>query len=338
MLKEIVNAGIWGIGIYMPEKIRKNDFWGEEFVKNLPSHKIKDPFDGTIERRVFPSDINPSDIETEAGKRALEDAAVTPDEIDLVMVHSMLQDEIIPGNASLVQHKLGLKNAAAWNMDTCCSSFVTMVITASHLIAMKTFRKILIITSVPHSRMVDYADYLSVNVGDGAAGVVMGEVNNGKGYIGSYCCSNGAYHDAFTMKERMPLGQVKRHYEPSPVQPLLTINPETAREIGRHSNETMKNSLMQCLKRSNISSDMVDLFVSHQPCSWAHDVWRDSVGIPKEKSHQTYKIYGNLASTSIPVNLWEARKTGKLKDGDLVLMASSGAGENHSICTLRWGR
>lgn len=337
MIKEIYNAGIIGMGSNMPEEVRKNDFWNDMIIENL-ARKDRNPFIGIEERRVFPEDLLPSDAETEAGRRAIKDSGLNPDEIDLVMVHSMLQDELIPGNASLVQYKLGLKNAGAWNMDTCCSSFVTMAIAASNLIAMGTFKNILIITSVFHRHILDYTHYISPSLGDGCAAVVMGRVSEGRGYIASHCLSNGEYHDAFTLKEKIPDGKTWSHFKPSPAKPVLVFNSETAYKIGKNSLKDMMSFLNTLLDKANVSGRDIDFFLSHQPVHWSHDAWRDGLGIPAEKSYQTFSKYGNIASSTIPVNLFEANEKGMLKDDAIVLMTSSGAGENFSAALFKWGK
>lgn len=335
MLKEIIPAGILGIGAYIPEEIRKNDFWENIKIMNLPEGR-RSPFERIDERRVFPSDILPSDAEVKAAEIAIKDSCISKDDIDLVMVHSMLQDEIIPSNASLVQYKLGLKNAGAWHIDTCCSSFVTMVTTASNLIAMGEFKNILIVTSVFHSRILDYSDYISLYAGDGAGAVVMGQVPEGRGYIASFCNSDGYYHDAFTLSERMPLNHTRRKFfEPSPLRPFFTTNPIKTNGVGKNSVDVMKEVLEKALKKANMTSDDIDMFFSHQPADWAHGAWRDSINIPKERSYETFRKYGNLASSSIPVTLYEAKEKGLLKERQTLLIASSGAGENHIAAIIK---
>lgn len=335
MLKEVASAGILGVGVYIPENIRKNDFWNNIPIQKHP--KGRNSFEGIEERRAFDENVLPSDLEIIAGKRAIEDAGISPDDIDLVIVHSMLQDELIPGNASLIQYKLGLKNAGAWNMDTCCSSFVTMAVTAANLIANKEFRNILIISSVIHSRMTYYTDYYSPWLGDGIGAVVIGQVPDDRGYIASYCTSQGYYHNAFTLTERMPINQQTRtHYETMPCKPVLTFTQEKTTQVGRNSNDDMKEILDGVLHKADMTAENIDLFLSHQPCHWAHDVWRDSIGVPKEKGYQTYRKYGNMASAVIPINLFEARNNGMIKDGDNLLMASSGAGKNHISAIFKW--
>ncbi|MHB8065595.1 MAG: 3-oxoacyl-ACP synthase III family protein [Ruminiclostridium sp.] len=337
MLKEIYSAGILGIGVNIPDEVRKNDFWDNIPLVNL-TRKERDPFKGIDERRAFSDELLPSDIEVVAARRALEDSGINPDAIDLVMVHSMVQDELIPGNASLVQYKLGLKNAGAWNMDTCCSSFVTMAIAASNLIAMGTFKNIIIVTSILHSHILDYSHYISPSLGDGAAAVVMGRVSEGRGYIVSHCGSNGAYHDAFTLKEKIPEGSKWVHYKSSPAKPVLVFNDETAYKIGKNSLKDMTDAISAVLNKGNVKPEDIDFFVSHQPVHWAHEAWRDAFGISPAKSYQTFRKYGNIASSTIPINLFEARMKDMLYDDGIVLMASSGAGENFSVALFRWGR
>lgn len=337
MLKEVYSAGIIGIGANIPDEVRKNNFWDNINLVNL-TRKERDPFKGIDERRVFRDDLLPSDIEAVAAKRALDDSGLNPDDIDLVMVHSMVQDELIPGNASLVQHKLGLKNSGAWNMDTCCSSFVTMAIAASNLIAMGTFKNIIIVTSILHSQILDYSHYISPSLGDGAAAVVMGRVSEGRGYITSHCGSNGAYHDAFTLKEKIPEGKSWVHYKPSPAKPVLVFNDETAYKIGKNSLKDMTAAISTVLEKGKVKPEDIAFFVSHQPVHWAHEAWRDAFGISPSNSYQTFRKYGNLASSTIPINLFEAREKGMLNDDGIVLMASSGAGENFSVALFKWGK
>ncbi|WDV46720.1 ketoacyl-ACP synthase III [Clostridiaceae bacterium M8S5] len=336
MKKQLASGGIIGIGVYIPDEVRTNEYWDNIKIANLPNDKAM-KFEGIESRRVFPEDLLPSDIEAIAGENAIKDSGLSKDDIDLVLVHSMLQDELVPGNASLVQHKLGLKNAGAWNIDTCCSSFVTMITLASNLIAMKEFKNILIVTSVIHSKLMDYSDYLSPYAGDGAGAVIVGQVPDNRGYIASSCNSHGYYHDAFTVKERMPHNdKIRVHYKQSPSLPLMTTNFKKMREVGRSSVEDMKIICELALEKAEVKGPDIDLFLSHQPCHWAHDAWREAIDVREGKSHQTFTKYGNMASACIPINLYEAREEGKLKDGDNVLITSSGAGVNHIAAVLKW--
>ncbi len=332
MLREVYSAGIIGIGLNMPEKVITNNYWDDIEIVNSPKEKSS-LFKGIEERRAFPEDIPPSDFETIAAKKAIEDSGLELDDIDLVMTHSMLQDKIIPGNACLIQYKLGLKNAGAWNMDTCCSSFVNMLVTASHLIMMGTCKNIVIVTSVLHSRMVSPTHYLSTIVGDGAAAVVVGRVSEGRGFISSSFHSKGEYHDAFTVSEVCITTE-------DGVEPGLQFftNAELLKCVGKNSIIDVTPVINDAMYKANIATDDIDFLITHQPSPWAHTAWRDALGLPASKSHESFSRYGNLASTSIPVNLFEARELGKLKDDDILLLLSPGAGENFAVAILKWGK
>lgn len=332
MLREVYSAGIIGIGLNMPKEIRKNSYWDDIEIANSPKEKSS-LFKGIEERRIFPDNIAPSDFETVAAMRAIEDSGLELDDIGLVMVHSMLQDKIIPGNASLIQHKLGLKNSGAWNMDTCCSSFVSMLIVASHLVMIGTCENIVIVTSTMHSRMLSPTHYLSTIVGDGAAAVVVGRVSEGRGYIASSVHSIGEYHDAFTMREVCVTTE-------NGVEPGLQFftNAELVKCVGKSSVDNVTYVVNKTLNKANLDVDDIDFMLSHQPSPWAHGAWRDAIGLPESKSHESFIRYGNLASTAIPVNLFETRELGKLKDDDTILFVSPGAGENFSVALLKWGK
>lgn len=335
MRKTLYSAGILGVSAVVPSQVRKNDYWRD--IRFDSRADGKNPFKGIEERRVFPDNLLPSDVEAEVGRRALRNANLSPDEIDLVMVQSMVPDEILPENACLVQYKLGLKNAGAWTIDTCCSSFVTAIVSAANLIATGEFKKILIINSALCSRHADKGDYLSVVLGDAAGAIVMGVVADDKGYLASFCTSHGEYHQGFTVKIRQPYFQDELAPE-AKERKLLTYNYDVTKRVGRHSIEDMKFVLNKVLEKSQLRPEQIDLFLSHQPCYWAHEAWRDCIGIKPEKSYQTFKKYGNIGSATIPVNLFEAVSQGMLKEGSYLLMASAGAGKNEIAAVLRWGR
>lgn len=332
-------AGIVGLGAFMPEEIRTNDWWIENgLLQHVPERHQADPFQKIVERRVTDPSMEPSDIEVLAGASALAHSGLKKEQIDLVMVHSFVPDRHVPLNASLVQHKLGLQSAAAWNVDTCCSSFITMLIMASSLIRSGMFRHILIITSVVHSRILDYTEHISVVPGDGAAAVVVAPVDEPYGYKGFHCTSDGSLHDAITIEVRPPRYRERKHYEPSLEQPFATFNnPEAISRIGHESLHEMTLVMDGALQNAGMARSDLNFIVTHQPSYWAAKAWAEAVGLMEESQrHDSYPKYGNLASVSVPVNLEEAFRLGKLRKGMNVMMASSGVGINHAACIMRW--
>jgi len=320
----------------------KSQPWFETWLKNLPAKKRADPFQGTKERRRVPLDPDsvrnsivphpmlPSDAETLAGALALFNGNVEKDEIDLVIVASQVSDLLLPSNASLVQHKLKLKNAGAYHVDTCCSSFVTMLEIAAALVKAELKKKILIVTSYIDSIVSDKTSYFSVNTGDAAAAAVIAPVEDGYGFIASHATSHGSRHDGIIFMRRPPeLIRSTDHGHGSEQAFITFYNPEANSAIALNAQKDMADVVHAALKKGGLTMPQVDFFVTHQPVYWAPNAWRKGLGIPKEKFYETFQAYGNIANCSAPVNLIEAVESRLIKTGNVVLIASSGAGENH---------
>lgn len=316
--------------------------WFEAWVKSLPEKKQKDPFQGTKERRrvpmdpvsikesVYPHPMIPSDAETIAGALAIVNAGINPDDIDLVLSHSQVPDRPLPTNASLIQHKLGLKNAGAYTVDTCCSTYVTMVEVATAMIKSGIKKNVLIISSIIDSIINDKSTYWSVDTGDASIAGIVSEVNDGEGYLSSYSDSHGDRHDGVVFSERSPLLLKRAELGPDYKQHFVTfLNQDSLKRIARNATTDLKFVVDKALEKINTSVEDLDFFVTHQPVAWAGNAWREAVGVKESKFYQSFEKYGNIATCSAAVNLLEAIEKGLIKSGDKVLMASSGAGENH---------
>ncbi len=320
----------------------QNQPWFETWLKNLPSKKRDDPFQGTGERRrvpmdpvsvresVIPHPMKPSDAETLAGALAIMNGGIARNEIDLVMVASQVADLLLPPNASLVQHKLRLENAGAYHIDTCCSSFVTMLEIAASLIMAGVKRRILIVASYIDSLVNDKSTYFSVNTGDAAVAAVISEVPAGYGYIASHAMSHGSRHDGVILQRRPPEIFSSTDHGHSFEQSFVTFyNQDVNKEIAANAQRDMLDVVNQALRKAGLSMSDIGFCVTHQPVYWAGDAWREALGIPRDHFYETFRKYGNIANCSAPVNLIEAIELKLIKADDLVLIASSGAGENH---------
>ncbi len=316
--------------------------WFDAWLANLPESKRSNPFQGSEERRrvpfdpaslkesIIPHPMLPSDAETLAGAMALMNAGLKNSEIDLLLVASQVPDLPLPPNASLVQHKLQLENAGAYEIDTCCSSFLSMLELAVALVKSGIKRKILLVASYIDSFVSDKSDYFSVNTGDAAVAAVVEELDSGYGYLASDSTSHGSRHNGIILQRRAPQlckAPVQRsRYE----QEFVTFyNPQANKEIAVNSQKDMKEVVDLTLERAGLKVADLDFFVSHQPVYWAGNAWREALGIPEHKFYESFKKYGNIANCSAAANLYETIELGLVKENDLVLIASSGAGENH---------
>lgn len=319
-----------------------NQPWYEAWVKSLSEKKQKDPFQGTEERRrvpldpdsvrnsVIPHPMFPSDAETLAAAMAICSSGINPDEIDLVISHSQVPDHPLPENASLIQHKLKLNHAGAYGVDTCCSSFVTMTEIACSLILSGTKKNILIVSSFIDSHVNDHSTHFSVDTGDAAVAAIVTSVPQGEGYISSSSISHGSRHDGIIYQRRPPLLLRRLDSGPDFSQLFTTFhNPIANKEIAQNAAIDLKFVVDKSLEKAGLTIEEIDFLSTHQPVAWAGDVWRESLGLPKEKFHQTFKRYANIATCSAPVNLLESIELGLVSARDKVIFASSGAGENH---------
>jgi 3-oxoacyl-[acyl-carrier-protein] synthase-3 len=272
----------------------------------------------------------PSDAETIAGALAIINSGIAKDEIDLVLAHSQVPDLPLPPNASLIQHKLQLKNSGAYGIDSCCSSFVTMVEIACGLIKAGMRNAVLIISSYIDSHTVDRSSYFGVYTGDAAIGGVVARVEEGFGHISSASTSHGSRHDGIIFQKRSPRLLKKTASGADYAQEFTTFyNPKACKEIAANAQRDMVKVVDRALARADLTIGEVDFFVTHQPVAWAANAWREALGIPSKKFYESFETYGNIATCSVPANLLEAIEQGLIEPGDLVLMASSGAGENH---------
>jgi 3-oxoacyl-[acyl-carrier-protein] synthase-3 len=316
--------------------------WFEAWRKSLPPRKREDPFQGAKERRrvpmdpvsvkesVIPHPMLSSDAETLAGAIAIANSDLKPEDIDLVLVSSLVPDRHVPLNASLVQHKLGLRNAGAYNVDTCCSSFITALEMAETYVRTGLKKNVLVVVSSLDTIINDKSSYWSVDTGDAAVAGIVSQVEDGFGYLASHSISRGQRHAAIIFQHRSPYVFRGTSQGPNYAQEFVTFyDQELCKEIGSHAKDDMRDVATKTLAKLELTSKDLDFFVTHQPVAWAANAWREAIGVPREKFHETFERYANIACASAPTNLLEALEARKIKAGDKVLIASSGVGENH---------
>jgi 3-oxoacyl-[acyl-carrier-protein] synthase-3 len=315
--------------------------WFEAWVQTLPPGKQKDPFLGTKERRRVPPDpdslrqsIHPHPMlsthaEAIAAAIAIVNGPVSPEDIDLVLGYSQIPDQL-PSTASALQDCLKLRGAGAYGVDTCCSTFVTMIDLASSLVRSGQCNHVLCACSHIASHVHDPSEYCCVRLGDGAVAAVVSAVPEGQGYVASHATSDGSVHDAVQMVRRRPSLLRRTAMGPTYEQNLVTFaNKDACKVIASTSNERMRGMARALLERGRCSVEDLDFFVTHQPVEWAGRAWCDALGIDENRFYESFERYGNIGCASVGANFCEALEQGRIGAGDLVLLASSGAGENH---------
>lgn len=358
-------AGIIGFGSYLPPTVRTNDHWPPEFWRPSEDRRRKelidvertstgaaykiapeiaeamavfanDPYRGIKQRHVIDDFAEPSDLEAEAGRRAIRAAGVRPDEINLVMVYSMVPDRITPSNAGAVQAKCELTQAVAWSFEAACAAFHPLMVTADAFIRGGAYRRILIVSSSAASRVMDYTTGASAVFGDGAAAVVISAVPEGYGLVGHWARTDGSLREGIVFAPVVDGTPQKRWERAGGPIMLSSFDYEMGKTLGWRSMELCKQACLGALDDAGLTMKDVALYVGGQGLPWFVDACRRSLGLSTEQTIDTFSEVGNLGTCNIPFNLERAWRQGRLRDGDIVLTYSPGAGLTRTSLVYRW--
>lgn len=335
------SAGIVGTGLYVPEEIRTNE-WFEQF--NLLSlNKIFDNA-GIKERRISAKDEMSSDMEAKALLVAVENAGIDIKDVELILDEANVPDQCTPGNASILQYKSGAVNAAAINVGTACNSLIPQLDIAWALIATGRYNTIACVVATMQTKVADYTEKSCMLLGDGAAAVIVQPVSDGKGILSTHLETDGHYYDAVRLELRLPR-KVARKYtgltyleKPREAMYFTFDHGEGLKEITNSGHIKTPEVARKALAKIGYTEADIDFLITHQPSKILTEAWRKSLGVPIKKTHDTIEKYGNMGPASTGACLHEAVTLGKIKDGDLVVLAGPGAGLHYSAAVIRWGK
>ncbi|HEF1902508.1 MULTISPECIES: beta-ketoacyl-ACP synthase III [Bacillus] len=310
-----MNVGILGIGRYVPEKV----------VTNHDLEKIMDTSDewirtrtGIAERRIADDTIDTSYMAVEAAKKALEDAGVSGEDIDLILVATVTPDRAFPAVACVIQEAIGAKHAAAMDVGAACAGFMYGMITAQQFIQTGTYKNVLVVGSDKLSKIVDWNDRnTAVLFGDGAGAIVMGAVSEGRGVLSFELGADGSggkhlYQDEYVMMN--------------------------GREVFKFAVRQLGESCLRVLDKAGLTKEDVDFLVPHQANIRIMESARERLNLPQEKMSMTIKKFGNTSASSIPIAMVEELQNGRIQDGDLIILVGFGGGLTWGAVALRWGK
>lgn len=311
-----MNVGIIGLGRYVPERV----------VTNFDLEKIMDTTDewirtrtGIEERRFADDDVNTSDMAYEAAKDALRDSGIEAHQIGLILVATVTPDMPFPSVSTMIQEKLGAKNAAAMDISAACAGFMYGVITAKQFVESGAYPYVLVVGVEKLTKITNFEDRnTAVLFGDGAGAAVIGEVSDGRGILsfelgadgsgGKHLTQNGAY---------------------------LEMN---GREVYKFAVRQMGESAENVILKAGLTKEEVDFLVPHQANIRIMEASRLRLGLPEEKMSTTIKQFGNTSAASIPIALKEELLAGKVKDDDVVVLVGFGGGLTWGAICLKWGK
>lgn len=319
-----MGARIVGLGMHAPPKMLTNEDL-EQIVET--SDQWITERTGIKTRRIAERGAATSDLCLEASRKALADAGVEPEELDFILVGTCTPDMPLPSTACFLQMKLDARNAYAVDLNAACSGFVYSLSTADALICAGRGKKGLVVGGEILSTVTDYADRgTCILFGDGAGAVVLSEGSDGEGILSCHLHSDGSLWELI----HAPGGGTVHPYSPQVEEQRMHAIRMSGNEVYKHAVTRLVEVSLEALSHNGVDISDVSLFVPHQANKRILDGVAKRLGIPEEKVFINVTDYGNTSAASIPIALTEAKERGRLREGDLVLLAAFGGG-------LTWG-
>lgn len=330
-MKQLVrNVKIIGTGSYVPEKIYTNEYL-ETIVPTNAQWVYENV--GIKERHIAAVDQTTSDLAVMAGQRAIENAGLKNEDIELIIVATATPDRKAPSTAAIVQYKLNAYNAAAFDIAAVCSGFLYAMSVASQYIASGVYNNILVIGADVFSRITDWTRRDCIFFGDGAGAAVLSSGNITEGFL--------AYRLYTDTSDRMygftvPGGGTEI--------PIIKDNVDEGHQYfqmdGKSVFETaikaLPKAINQVLEDTGLNIDDIDIMIPHQPSIRILKKTAELLGLSFDKVMHNMEKYANTSGATIPILLDEVNKAGKLKKGDIVLFAAIGSGWTYGASIIKW--
>ena len=316
-----------GVGSYLPEKILTN----AELAKRV---ETSDDWivqrTGIQERHIAAPGETTSMLGEKAARAALQDAKLTPNDIDLIIVATSTPDWTFPSTATQIQAALGIDHGVAFDLQAVCSGFVFAVATADKFLRSGSHHRALVIGAETFSRIIDWNDRTTcVLFGDGAGAIILeaqhstGD-NKERGVLSTHLRSDGRHRS-------------KLHVDggPSATQTVGHLRME-GKEVFRFAVGHVTDVVKDAFDANGVSAEDLDWFVPHQANRRIIDMSAHKLGIAPEKIIATVHLHGNTSAASVPLALSVARRDGRIKDGDLVMLEAVGGGFTWASALIRW--
>jgi 3-oxoacyl-[acyl-carrier-protein] synthase-3 len=319
---------------YVPERVVSNDELAARFAA-LGRPDVIDRLvhtTGIATRLYAPDDWVTSDLALVAAKEALKRAGRKPEDVDLVMLGTTSPDYIAPSTAVVLQHKLGAKNAGAFDVDCSCAAFPVLVAIGAGLLATNRALKTLLLVGVDMvHRLSDPDDAGRFLWSDGAGAVVM-ERGDRPGFIGSAFQADGSFASGWGIL-------AGGTFEPASVEAVNAGRTQMRRSAGNYPASVNEDTWPRLFKRLSSECDFaaeeVDQLLFTQVSKPSIKIAAERCGVPLAKCHTVMEKFGYTGSACVPMALDDAIELGKIKNGDLVVMISSGLGWNQAAAAVR---
>ena len=278
---------------------------------------------GIRERRVLPEGLGNADMAYYAATRALADAGIEAADLDAIIMGTVSADYLMPSSACVLENKLGARNVFSFDVAAACSGFLNALSVADCYIRLGKVNKALVVGSDTLTRWLNWQDRgTCILFGDGAGAVVLGAAENGTGILSTKLRTDGSYIKTLYV----PAGGSLKPARPETVKNNEHTISMNGKEVFKVAVRSMEEISRQALEEAGVSIDQVSLVVPHQANQRIIDALASRLGVPGAKVMVNLDKYGNTSAGSIPVALDEAKRQGRIKAGDIVLLNAFGAG------------
>ena len=326
----MIRARIISTGSYVPENvITNNDL--EQIVETSDEWILERT--GIRERRIVEGNQVTSDLACEAAHKALKRADVKARDIDLIIVATISGDMVFPSTACILQHKLGAKKAAAFDLNAACSGFVYGLHVANSLIKSGAHNRILLVGAEVISKFTDWSDRTTcVLFGDGAGAVLLEGTKEKHGIYSTHIYSDGSLSDLISL----PGGGSQYPCSKETILKRLHFMKMKGNETFKVAVRTLEQLATWTLEKNNLEPSQLSLLIPHQANLRIIHATAKRLGLPAEKVFINIEKYGNTSAASIPIALDEAVQSGRCREGEYILLEAFGGGLTWASALLRW--
>ena len=330
-MTQLQRVKISALGTYLPPRV----------LTNADLEKMVDTTNewimtrvGIRERHIADKGVAASDLAVEAVKNLVASHPMDLQEVDLIVVGTVTPDMMYPSTACLVQNKLGIANTWGFDVSAGCSGFLYAFNTGVKFVESGRYKKVLVIGSDVNSSMTDYTDRaVCIIFGDGAGAVLLEPAQDGDvGVIDHVAQIEGAGGQFLYM----PGGGSLNPATHETVDQKMHYIHQDGKNVFKYAVKKMAEMTERILARNNMTGKDVDCFIAHQANLRIITATAERLGMPMEKVIVNIDRYGNTTAGTIPIAMQTALEEGKLKKGDMVLLAAVGAGFTSGATLLRW--
>ena len=324
------SVGIKGMGYYVPENV----------FTNFDFEKIIDTSDewirtrtGIVERRFASKDQATSDLACEAALKAIESAKISKEDIDMIILATVTPDYIAQGAACIVQNKLGLKGIPCFDLNAACTGFIYGLEVANSLVKSGLYKNVLVIGAETLSRIIDMQNRNTcVLFGDGAAAAIVGQVEEGYGFLGLSIGAEG--EDDMILK--VPAGGSKKPNDEETIKNRENFVVMKGQDVFKFAVSTLPKVTLDALEKAKIKVNDLSWVFPHQANSRIIEAAAKRMKFPIERFYMNLSRYGNTSSASVGIALGEALEKGLVKKGDNIALTGFGGGLTYGSAIIKW--